>query len=135
MASGHGATHYGTTTLYAAPDASANPRLSDTSTHWDTQGLCSQTGYADLWFPKKGDNNVDLPKAICGRCPVLIECQREALSRPQRHEHGVMGGYGEKQRSTAARREQLAAQHAVSVLDELDPWGDPVAETADGVAA
>lgn len=65
---------------------------------WMAQGLC-RGQLTDLWFPGLG-GDLETPKAVCERCPVLVECLSYALANPV---CGIWGGTGERQRARMRR--------------------------------
>lgn len=70
---------------------------------WMDHGLCGQYPEVDF-FPSVGGNAMDPALAICGSCPVRVECLAYALDDPD--VHGVWGGTGmrERARIRAARK-------------------------------
>lgn len=50
---------------------------------------------------------IEKAKAVCARCPVLVECRTWALQNPRLAEFGVFGGMSEdERRTTQVRRRQ-----------------------------
>lgn len=71
-------------------------------TGWRDAGLCAQVD-PELWFPPKGDLG-RAARAVCGRCPVRLQCLEWALAR--RETWGIYGGLSEHE-----RRPLLTARH------------------------
>jgi hypothetical protein len=69
---------------------------------WTAQSSCH--GHADLFFPPFAERpqtrvkREAKAKAICAKCPVLVECR--AYGR-QHHEYGIWGGENEEERVLA----------------------------------
>lgn len=58
-------------------------------TAWMEYGVCRQVD-PELWHPEKGrGDSSQAARAICGRCPVRVECLEYALAQP-----GIMGIFG-----------------------------------------
>ena len=69
---------------------------------WISQGICS--GLSHLFFPPHAERpqararREEAARAVCLRCPVIIECRRYArLNR----EYGFWGGESEEERAAA----------------------------------
>ncbi|MBA0126306.1 WhiB family transcriptional regulator [Haloechinothrix sp. YIM 98757] len=60
---------------------------------WRNKALCRQYD-PEIFFPFTGD--AELPKRVCGSCPVRERCLRYALDTGQRY--GVWGGLTEDER-------------------------------------
>lgn len=79
---------------------------------WADEAAC-RTADPDLFFPKDHRRAV-VPlitmqaKAYCHACPVIDDCLRFALQRPE--SHGVWGGLDEDERQLIRRREQRRAR-------------------------
>ncbi|MFI6862616.1 WhiB family transcriptional regulator [Streptomyces sp. NPDC050421] len=77
---------------------------------WRKSAACGPDT-TDLFFPIGTDArsmaNVEMAKAICHRCPVLVACRQWALDTHQHH--GVWGGMTELDRDAWRRRKQRAA--------------------------
>lgn len=74
---------------------------------WRKQAACKGTD-PELFFPTRGEPTEDA-KAICGRCPVRVDCLEYALDN--REMYGLWGGESERSRRRLrkARRTQEAA--------------------------
>jgi WhiB family transcriptional regulator, redox-sensing transcriptional regulator len=72
---------------------------------WAADALCAQTD-PEIFHPEKGGNTRQA-KAICQRCPVLVECRDWALET--RQTMGIWGGLSWNERKTL-----LQDQRAVS---------------------
>ena len=68
---------------------------------WRHQAACRDTPDADtLFFPDSRDTRAaDGAKAVCGRCPVRVDCAVAGADEP----HGIWGGTGEDDRRRARR--------------------------------
>ena len=57
---------------------------------WRSRALCRH--YPELsWFPVAGEDS-GLALAVCGRCPVALECS--AYAADAHEHHGIWGGHG-----------------------------------------
>ena len=63
---------------------------------WMAAGLCTQVD-PELFWPESGHDSRDA-RAVCGRCPVRVECLDYAFTNRERY--GVWGGMSERQRRT-----------------------------------
>ena len=69
---------------------------------WQYQGLCRDLDES-LFFHPEGERGAarrrraESAKAICGACPVLIQCRAHALA--VREPYGVWGGLSEEERT------------------------------------
>ena len=72
-------------------DQRAPAELNGEATAWNTQALCS-TGNGDLTevFFSDDIGDISAAKALCARCPIMLECLEGALAR--REPAGVWGG-------------------------------------------
>ncbi len=66
---------------------------------WMAEGACRGMG-PDLFFPGQG-GDVEAPRAICERCPVLPECLSYAMSLDGAP--GVWGGTSARERERMRR--------------------------------
>jgi WhiB family transcriptional regulator, redox-sensing transcriptional regulator len=87
------------------PDQYMEPRFWDIPA-WMEYGLCAAGTAPDTWFPPPGSRSSHDPairaaKAICGECPVCIECLDYALSRG---ETGIWGGTTDRERRIIRKR-------------------------------
>lgn len=55
---------------------------------------------SELFFPGRGEATADV-KAICGACPVRVECQDYAIGTEQ---FGIWGGLSERERKRIRTR-------------------------------
>jgi WhiB family transcriptional regulator, redox-sensing transcriptional regulator len=90
-------------------DRSPVPAAAD----WREQALCAGIG-SWLFFPGTGhQQQAQVAKAVCRRCPVISPCLEfalEAEARPDARRHGIFGGTGPDEREAIARaRKQEAA--------------------------
>ena len=86
------------------------PRLRDDydrPAHWTEQAVCASVDSA-LFFPPKG-GSVRIPKRICFRCPVRVECLEFALADPETGRWGIWGGTTERQRREIQRQRRAEA--------------------------
>lgn len=67
---------------------------------WHRLAACRGVGGVD-WFADEPEA-VEAARAVCERCPVLVECRAWALEQG-RDLHGVFGGMSRSQRSTFHR--------------------------------
>lgn len=77
-------------TKYDAPDTRPRAR------HWGDDAACRGDEYTALFYPKSytGDDFgpiVAEAKAICGGCPVRVDCLTHALDKPE--PYGIWGGF------------------------------------------
>lgn len=82
---------------------------------WAPQGACAEN--PDDGFVAERTNNARknaeqerLPKAICGHCPVKMECLDHALKMPERG--GIWGGLNDMERDQMAARLHKIYPHA-----------------------
>lgn len=68
---------------------------------WRQRAACKDEP-TRLFFPDEGEPASPAAKAICGACPVRVECLEFAMATGQRA--GVWGGLGSKQRERLRRR-------------------------------
>jgi hypothetical protein len=61
---------------------------------WIEHAACSGIDNPEIFHPVTGENPVEA-KIICWQCPVWRECAAYGL---RRNEHGIWGGYTEKER-------------------------------------
>lgn len=71
---------------------------------WIEQGNCRDYD-AEIFFPQKGESPA-AAKAVCGVCPVRIECLNYALREDDLY--GVWGGLSERSRSRLKKLAQYA---------------------------
>jgi WhiB family redox-sensing transcriptional regulator len=85
------------------------PVLAPAPEDWRALGACRDED-PDLFFPITSTGpsarQVNLAKAVCGRCRVQRECLRFALAT--RQDHGVWGGTTEEERKLMRRAESRA---------------------------
>jgi WhiB family redox-sensing transcriptional regulator len=89
---------------------------------WRERGAC-RTADPELFYGpdgERGNSNARnerqaAAKAVCGGCPVLVECRRYALDT--REEHGVWGGLDEDEREAA-----LAAEAPRPASNGSEAW-------------
>lgn len=70
---------------------------------WKPAGLCRVMDPA-LWFPRRQEGEVNRGeegKAVCARCPVVLDCLRASIF--DREKGGVWGGAGEPTRRRLSR--------------------------------
>lgn len=71
---------------------------------WMGDALCAQVG-PDLFFPEVPGQNVQKARTICGRCPVLAQCEEHARAlegnAAAARRHGAWGGRSPKERAVA----------------------------------
>ena len=84
----------------APQDDDPNPKT------WKDKANCygSDTG---VFYPSN-DASVDVPKRVCGDCPVKVECLEFALSNNE--VFGVWGGTSERERRRIKRSRREAGQ-------------------------
>lgn len=73
---------------------------------WEADAACRNHPYPDMWFPERGEMAVHA-KAICGPCPVRLDCLDFALRN--RIRDGVWGGASARERRTMKPRKRAAA--------------------------
>ena len=82
------------------------PDLSHVDTDWMGRGACVDVD-PDVFFPEHWSHHrFTQAQAICGACPVQVECLEYALEVPV--EHGIWGGKSERERRRM-RRERKAS--------------------------
>ena len=76
-----------------------------TGLDWRIMAACRGMN-PDLFYPE-AYNNGRAAKAVCGECPVRVECLAESLANGEKH--GIWGGSSEKERRRMGRtpRKQL----------------------------
>jgi len=74
---------------------------------WMDTALCGRSAHPEWWFPTDGAAAVAV--AVCGRCPVRVDCLEYALAN--RIEDGIWGG------ESAPARRRIARQRRRSPLD------------------
>jgi hypothetical protein len=83
-----------------APDTTTG---STAITDWRRAALCTED--PDLHFPEGTTGRhllqIEDAKAMCRRCPVMLQCQRRALDT--REQYGVWGGLSEDERRSILR--------------------------------
>ncbi|MGY3333938.1 WhiB family redox-sensing transcriptional regulator [Streptomyces filamentosus] len=67
--------------------------------NWVSAGLCRAGEADDLFVEGAAQNQA---KALCGGCPVRVECLAYALD--ERVQHGVWGGMTERERRALLKR-------------------------------
>lgn len=68
---------------------------------WKDQAACAAPGVdPEIFFPLKGGTNRPA-KAVCGDCPVRLECLNDAMRHQERY--GVWGGMSERERRRLRR--------------------------------
>ncbi|MCC9308095.1 WhiB family transcriptional regulator [Kitasatospora sp. RB6PN24] len=77
------------------------PGAYDHHWNWQLRGSCRNTGTSLFFHPagERGpahDEREEAAKAVCGGCPVRVECRRYALAA--REPYGVWGGLTEDER-------------------------------------
>jgi WhiB family redox-sensing transcriptional regulator len=93
---------------------------------WVAHAACS--GKADLFYPEDYGNEAaqlakaNAAKAICATCPVLRDCGRWAILRPE--PFGIWGGMTARERGRVRKR---LGKRATLVGRELQPCGTPAA--------
>jgi WhiB family redox-sensing transcriptional regulator len=75
--------------------------------HWSHGGACLEED-PELFFPIGNTGpaveQIEQAKAVCARCPVVVECRAWALANPGSAEFGVSGGMDEGERRAEVRR-------------------------------
>jgi WhiB family redox-sensing transcriptional regulator len=70
-------------------------------TGWMTRAACAGMN-PDLFFPVQSNGTtVSAPKAVCGGCPVRVDCAMHAINEGE--EHGIWGGLTERERRRVRR--------------------------------
>ena len=85
------------------------PRRGGPVVHPASPMACTRPGVdANTFFPVGTSGpallQIAQAKAICRSCEVLEPCRTEALTRPELHRHGVVGGMSEDERAAIVRR-------------------------------
>ena len=80
---------------------------------WQLQGACRGEDPNAFFHPEGERGNArearaEAAKAVCRRCPVLLECATHALAA--REPYGVWGAMSEEDRDAIYRRKQAAAR-------------------------
>lgn len=70
---------------------------------WRTEGECRQGHDPEIWYPHN-PSEAWLGVAICGTCPVQMQCLAHA--EKYRENHGTWGGLTEWQRHNRRRRDR-----------------------------
>lgn len=89
--------------------------LFDFFSPWRAEAACKGLGH-ERFFPKKGvgeDSTQSEGKAICAKCPVLMECLEDALVHND--QDGLWGGAGEAERRYL-RKGWLRRKHGPGVV-------------------
>ncbi|MEU3282932.1 WhiB family transcriptional regulator, partial [Streptomyces antibioticus] len=68
---------------------------------WRTRAAC--LGQWDAMHPDNNENEIAAAKAICGRCPVRVECFWDAV-RTGDNEHGIRAGLRPNERRAVLER-------------------------------
>ena len=94
---------------------------------WQLEGACRGED-PSVFFHPEGERGQArearqrAAKAICGGCPVRVECAEHALAA--REPYGVWGGMSEEEREEIwSRRNRPARLEPVARRDELDQRG------------
>jgi WhiB family redox-sensing transcriptional regulator len=74
---------------------------------WHADAACAEFD-VELWFPTKGASNRPA-LAVCGRCPVRVECLHEALD-DETLDHGIRGGMTANARKVARRSRPVESE-------------------------
>jgi len=86
--------------------------------HWDREAVCRDLD-PGVFFPEGEGGGTALvieeAKAYCRTCPVMHQCQRDALERGEAF--GVWGGLDEEDRKALLR---LSAKHPVTAAAAED---------------
>tara|TARA_Y100001949_G_scaffold176503_1_gene189929 strand:- start:2011 stop:2340 length:330 start_codon:yes stop_codon:yes gene_type:complete len=73
---------------------------------WQRQGLCKEAENSAIFFPSPGDTEaLRAAKAMCGRCPVVVECLKYALENNERY--GIWGGKSTRERLLILRAKRM----------------------------
>lgn len=67
---------------------------------WMDRAICAQTD-PEAFYPDVGESSYPA-KAICRRCPVIVECLGHALNTNERH--GIWGGTTPRERRIMAKK-------------------------------
>jgi WhiB family redox-sensing transcriptional regulator len=80
------------------------PRPVRQSEEWKQFGACRTEPDKDRWFAhtRTEANETDAAKAVCGRCPVALQCLRYALAADE--PWGIWGGLDRHQRKALTAR-------------------------------
>lgn len=74
---------------------------------------------SEAWFSEGNSRIVEVAVAVCGRCPVQLECLERALEfeggSGAASRHGVWGGLLPEERATLARARSRARSAAAGV--------------------
>lgn len=82
---------------------------------WQDAGACRNEDLG-LFFGPDGERQPERDirerkaKAVCGSCPVRMDCLNYALSRPEKY--GTWGGLNEEERAAERRRRMRRASAA-----------------------
>ena len=74
---------------------------------WRLKGSCIGSDPRTFYPPPEDDSLAEQAKAICGMCPVIVQCREFALST--REKHGVWGGLTERERRRVLRQRRKSA--------------------------
>ena len=90
---------------------------------WDHRAECREAD-PEMFFPDVGDvYAAAAAKALCGRCPVQVECRTFALENPDLAYFGVWGGLSQNDRWEHPDRRPLGRWET----RERKPCGTPAA--------
>jgi WhiB family redox-sensing transcriptional regulator len=91
---------------------------------WMVDGRCRVEDIPpDVFFPSRGES-LALPKSICARCPVKVQCLDYALRT--RQYHGVWGGASERERRrmrSAIAAERTTVDDTAARIRHMRAWG------------
>lgn len=91
-------------------DLIESPRsfLAGLTPSWHRDAACIDRGDAD-WFSRRA-GDIEVTVAICGECPVMTTCRREAIERGENY--GVWGGLDEQALRAAVKLHRKRGDHA-----------------------
>jgi WhiB family redox-sensing transcriptional regulator len=78
-----------------------------------TNALCKEIGI-EFFFPEKGhEQDAQVAKSICIKCPVIKECLEWGLHHES---HGIWGGTNERQRRGLRKKRKIKVHQLLSQL-------------------
>lgn len=93
------------------------PRPLAVEWEWQQRAACREAASAVFFHPEleRGAakrRRVERAKAVCQRCPVIMECRRQSIRLEE--PYGVWGGLDEAERRQAIARRRRHTRHARS---------------------
>ncbi|PWR10592.1 hypothetical protein DKT68_08515 [Micromonospora acroterricola] len=87
---------------------------------WMSQANCQGTDTNEFYPDKGGDSTA--ARRICRRCPVRLECLKDALDR--REKHGIWGGLSDHQRTALLRRRERQQAREAAATKQQEQAGN-----------